>query len=107
MLSRTEIQQRTLGLWLYYCLVTEMERRRAITPEPSQASYEKYLAEQERIAKRVEMTAGQFAEKRFIPKIAPQMKKRNDELLRALGVVVADENTDIEATIKKYAKKKK
>ena len=99
--------QADIFIWLYYCLVTEMERRRTITPEPSQASYEKYLAEQEKIAKRVEMTAGQFAEKRFIPKIAPQIKKRNDELLRALGVVVVDENTDIEATVKKYAKKKK
>ncbi len=57
----------------------------------SQASYEKYFAEQEKIAKRVEMAAGQFAEERFIPKIASQLKKRNDEVLRALGIVVAYE----------------
>ena len=53
------------------------------------------------------MTTEQFAEKRFIPKVAPLIRKRNDEFLKAMNVFVVDEDTDIEATIKKRIKKKK
>lgn len=93
--------------WLYYCLVEEMKRRRKITPEPNQATYEKLISEQEKIAKRVKMTSAQFAEKRFIPKVAPLIQKRNDEFLEAMNVFVVDENTDVEATLKKLMKKNK
>ncbi len=33
--------QADVFIWLYYCLVKEMEQRRKITPEPNQATYEK------------------------------------------------------------------
>ena len=84
-----------------------MERRRQITPESNQEAYEKLISEQEKIAKRVKMTTEQFAEKRFIPKVAPLIQKRNDEFLQAMAVFVLDENADIEATLKKRIKKKK
>ena len=99
--------QGDIFIWLYYCLVTEMERRRKITPEPNQRAYEKFLAEQEKIAKRVKMTTEQFAEKRFVPKVAPLMQKRNNEFLESMNIFVVDEDTDIEATLKKHLKKKK
>ncbi len=67
----------------------------------------KLISEQEKIAKRVKMTAAQFAEKRFIPKVTPLIQKRNDEFLEAMNVFVVDENADIEATLKKLMKKKK
>ncbi len=53
------------------------------------------------------MTAAQFAEKRFIPKVAPLIIKRNDEFLETMGVFVVDENADVEATLKMLIKKKK
>ena len=84
-----------------------MERRRQITPEPNQSAYEKFLSEQEKIAKRVKMTTEQFAEERFVPKVAPLMQKRNNEFLESMKIFVVDEDTDIEATLKKYIKKKK
>lgn len=99
--------QADIFIWLYYCLVVEMERRRQITPEPNQANYERLIAEQEKIAKRVKMTTAQFAEKRFVPKVAPIIQKRNDEFLEAIDVFVVDEDTDIETTLKKLIKKKK
>ena len=98
--------QADIFIWLYYCLVVEMERRRQITPEPNQATYEKLLSRQKKIAKRVKMTTEKFAEKRFIPKVAPLIQRRNDEFLEAMDVFVMDENTDIEATLKKRIKKK-
>ena len=99
--------QADIFIWLYYCLVVEMERRRKITPEPNQSAYEKFLSEQEKIAKRVKMTTEQFAEKRFIPKIAPLMQKRNNDFLESMNIFVVDEDTDIETTLKKHIKKKK
>ena len=84
-----------------------MERRKKITPEPNQSAYAKLISEQEKIAKRVKMTTEKFAEKRFIPKVAPLIQKRNDEFLEAMDVFVVDEDADIEATLKKRIKKKK
>ena len=49
--------QADIFIWLYDRLVTEMERRRKITPEPNQATYERLIAEQEKTAKRVRMTS--------------------------------------------------
>lgn len=94
-------------IWLYYCLVKEMERRKKLFPEPSQASYEKFLDEQEKIAKNVKMTSDEFVKERFIPKIAPEIIKRNDDFLRANNVYVFDENTDIEAELIKIFGKPK
>lgn len=99
--------QADIFIWLYYCLVAEMERRRQITPEPNQCAYEKLISEQEKIAKRVKLTTEKFTEKRFIPEVAPLIRKRNDEFLEAIDVFVVDEDTDIEATIKKLIKRKK
>lgn len=98
-------EQADVFIWLYCQLVTEMERRRKLTPEPTQATYEKLLDEQEKIAKRVKMTSEQFMEKRFIPKVAPMLKKRTDDFLRANNVYVFDEDADIEAELKKLFKK--
>ncbi len=53
------------------------------------------------------MTVAQFAKKRFIPKVAPRIIKRNDEFLETMGVFVVDENADVEATLKMLIKKKK
>lgn len=88
-------------IWLYYCLVTEMERRKKITPEPNQAIYEQLIDEQEKTAKRVKMTSEQFMEERFIPKVAPLLKKRTDDFLQANNIYVFDEDADIEAELKK------
>lgn len=98
-------EQADVFIWLYYCLVTEMERRRKITPEPNQTVYERLIAEQEKTAKRVNMTSEQFMEERFIPKVAPILKKRNDDFMEANNVYVFDEDADIEAELKKLFKK--
>ena len=94
-------EQADIFIWLYYCLVTEMERRKKITPEPNQTVYEQLIDVQEKTAKRVKMTSGQFMEERFIPKVAPLLKKRTDEFLQANNVYVFDEDADVEAELKK------
>lgn len=98
-------EQADVFIWLYYCLVTEKERRKQITPEPNQAVYERLIDEQEKTAKRVKMTSEQFMEKRFIPKVAPILKKRNEDFMRANDIYVFDEDADIEAELKKLFKK--
>lgn len=98
-------EQADVFIWLYYCLVTEMERRRKLTPEPTQATYEKLLDEQEKIAKRVKMTSEQFMEKWFIPKVAPMLKKRTEDFMQTNNVYVFDEAADIEAELKKLSNK--
>lgn len=98
-------EQADIFIWLYYQLVTEMERRRKLTPEPNQEVYERLIAEQEKIAKRVKMTSEQFMEERFIPKVSPMLKKRTDDFLQANNVYVFDEDADIEAELKKLFKK--
>ncbi len=82
-----------------------MERRRKITPEPNQAVYERLIDEQEKTAKRVKLTSEQFIEERFIPKVAPMLKKRNEEFMAANNVYVFDEDADIEVELKKLFKK--
>lgn len=89
-------EQADVFISLYYCLVKEMERRKKITPEPNQAVYERLIAEQEKTAKRVKMTSEQFMEERFIPKVAPILKKRNKNFMAANNVYIFDENADIE-----------
>ena len=98
-------EQADMFIWLYYCLVTEIERRKKITPEPNQAVYERLIAEQEKTAKRVKMTSEQFIEERFIPKVAPILKKRTGDFMTANNVYVFDEDADIEAELKKLFKK--
>ncbi len=98
-------EQAELFIWLYYCLVTEMERRKKITPEPNQAVYERLIDEQEKTAKRVKMTSEEFIEERFIPKVAPILKKRNEDFMEANNVYVFDDDADIEAELKKLFKK--
>ncbi len=94
-------EQADVFIWLYYRLITEMERRKKITPEPNQAVYERLIAEQEKIAKRVKMTSEKFMEERFIPKVALLLKKRTDDFLQANNVYVFDGDADIEAELKK------
>ncbi len=98
-------EQAELFIWLYYCLVTEIERRKKITPEPNQAVYERLIDEQEKTAKRVKMTSEEFIEERFIPKVAPILKKRNEDFMEANNVYVFDDDADIEAELKKLFKK--
>lgn len=98
-------EQADTFIWLYYKLVTEMERRRTMTSEPNQEVYERLIAEQEKIAKRVKMTREQFMEERFIPQVAPMLKKRTDDFLQANNTYVYDENSDMEAELKKLFKK--
>ena len=100
-------EQADVFIWLYYRLVMEMERRKIITPEPNQAAYEKLLETREKIAKRVNMPGDRFMEERFIPKVAPMLKKSLDDALADNNVYVFDENADIEAEIKKLMKKRK
>lgn len=73
-------EQADVFIWLYYHLVTEMERRKKITPEPYQEVYKRLIAEQEKTAKRVKMTSEQFMEERFIPKVAPILKRETRTL---------------------------
>lgn len=98
-------EQAYVFIWLYYHIVTEMERRRKITPEPNQAVYERLIDEQEKTAKRVKMTSDQFMEERFIPKVAPILNKRNADFMAANNVYVFNEDADIEAELKKLFKK--
>lgn len=98
-------EQEDVFIWLYYCFVTEMERRRNITPEPNQAVYERLIAEQEKTAKRVKMTSEQFMEERFVTKVAPILKKRNEEFMSANNIYIFDENADIKTELKKLFKK--
>ena len=98
-------EQTDVFIWLYYCLVTEMERRRKLTPEPNQAVYERLIAEQEKTAKRVKMTSEEFMAERFIPKVAPILKKRNEDFMAANNIYVFDEDADIETELKKLFKK--
>ena len=94
-------EQADVFIWLYYRLVTEMERRKKITSDPNQAVYERLIDEQEKRAKRVEMTSEQFMEERFVPYVAPILKKRTDDFLQANNVYIFDEDADIEAELKK------
>ncbi len=98
-------EQADVFIWLYYHLVTEMERRKKITPEPNQEVYERLLVEQEKTAKRVKMTSEQFMEERFISKVSPILKKRNEVFMEANNVYFFDEDADIEAELKKLFKK--
>lgn len=98
-------EQADVFIWLYYCLVTEMERRRKITPEPNQTVYERLIAEQEKTAKRVNMTSEQFMEERFIPKVATILEKRNENFMAANNVYIFNDGTDIEVELKKLFKK--
>ena len=98
-------EQADVFIWIYYCLVTEIERRKKITPEPNQAVYDRLIAEQEKTAKRVKMTSEQFMEERFIPKVVSILKKRNADFMEDNNVYVFDEDADIEAELKKLFKK--
>lgn len=94
-------EQADVFIWLYYCLVTEMERRKKITPDPNQAVYERLIDEQKKRAKRVKMTSEQFMEERFVPYVTPILKKRTDDFIRANNVFIFDDDVDIEAELKK------
>lgn len=50
---------------------------------------------------KTKMISEQFMEERFIPKVAPLLKKRTDDFLQANNVYAFDENADIEAELKK------
>ena len=63
--------------------------------------FEHLIDEQEKTAKRVNMTSEQFIEERFIPKVASLLKKRTEDFLQANNIYVFDENADIEAELKK------
>lgn len=98
-------EQADVFIWLYYRLVTEMEWRKKITPDPNQAVYERLIDEQEKTVKRVKMTSEEFMTERFIPKVAPIIKKRTDDFMTANNVYIFDEDADIEAELKKLFKK--
>ncbi len=98
-------EQADVFIWLYYRLVTEMEWRKKITPDPNQAVYERLIDEQEKTVKRVKMTSEEFMTERFIPKVAPIIKKRTDDFMTTNNVYIFDEDADIEAELKKLFKK--
>ena len=80
--------------WLYLALCEETERRKKTFPQrPAGTNFEKIFQKAEEICKRLEMTAEEFVNERFIPKEAEKRGKRYKDYRRKYqNIVVADEN---------------
>ena len=80
--------------WLYLALCEEVENRKKTFPQkPAGTNFEKIFQKAEEICKRLEMTAEEFINERFIPKEAEKRGKRYKDYRRKYqNIVVADEN---------------
>ena len=80
--------------WLYLALCEEVESRKKTFPQkPAGTNFEKIFQKAEEICKRLEMTAEEFVNERFIPKEAEKRGKRYKDYRRKYqNIVVADEN---------------
>ena len=80
--------------WLYLALNEEVEERRKRMPEkPNPKNYERIITEAEKACKRLNMTAEEFIEKRFLPQQKARLEKRYRDFRRKYkNIVVIDEN---------------
>ena len=64
--------------WLYLALCEEVESRKKTFPQkPAGTNFEKIFQKAEEICKRLEMTAEEFVNERFIPKEAEKRRREN------------------------------
>ena len=79
--------------WLYLALCEEVEHRKKTFPQkPTGTNFEKIFQKAEEICKRLDMTAEEFINERFIPKEAEKRGKRYKDYRRKYqNIVVADE----------------
>lgn len=80
--------------WLYLALNEEVEeRRKRMQEKPKPKNYERIITEAEKACKRLNMTAEEFIEKRFLPQQKARLEKRYRDFRRKYkNIVVIDEN---------------
>ena len=79
--------------WLYLALCEEVESRKKTFPQkPAGTNFEKIFQKAEEISKRLNMTARDFADTRFMPMLEEKKEKRYKDYRRKYqNIVVADE----------------
>ncbi len=80
--------------WVYLALCEEVEyRKKTLKEKPKPTNFEKLYAEAEKICKRLDMTAEEFIQKRFLPKQKERLEKRYKDFRRKYqNIVVVDED---------------
>ena len=80
--------------WVYLALCAEVEyRKKTLKEKPNPTNFEKLYAEAEKIGKRLDMTAEEFIQKRFLPKQKERLEKRYKDFRRKYqNIVVVDED---------------
>jgi len=80
--------------WVYLALCEEVEyRKKTLKEKPKFTNFEKLYAEAEKICKRLDMTAEEFIQKRFLPKQRERLEKRYKDFRRKYqNIVVVDED---------------
>lgn len=80
--------------WVYLALCEEVEyRKKTLKEKPKPTNFEKLYAEAEKICKRLDMTAEEFIQKRFLPKQRERLGKRYKDFRRKYqNVVVVGED---------------
>lgn len=81
--------------WLYLALCEEVEhRKKTMKNKPKPTNFEKIFTEAEKACKRLEMTADEFIEKRFLPQQKERLEKRYTDFRRKYKNVVVVEEDD-------------
>lgn len=80
--------------WVYLALCEEVEyRTKMLKEKPKPTNFEKLYVEAEKICKRLDMTAEEFIQKRFLPKQKERLEKRYKDFRRKYqNIVVVDED---------------
>lgn len=80
--------------WVYLALCEEVEyRKKMLKEKPKPTNFEKLYLESEKICKRLDMTAEDFIQKRFLPKQRERLEKRYKDFRRKYqNIVVVDED---------------
>ncbi len=80
--------------WVYLALCEEVEyRKKTLKEKPKPTNFEKLYAEAEKICKRLDMTAEEFIQKRFLPKQRERLEKRYKDFRRKYqNIVIVDED---------------
>ena len=80
--------------WVYLALCEEVEyRKKMLKEKPKPTNLEKLFLEAEKICKRLDMTAEDFIQKRFLPKQRERLEKRYKDFRRKYqNIVVVDED---------------
>lgn len=81
--------------WLYLALCEEVEYRKiTLKDKPRPINFEKLYAETEKACERLEMTAEEFIEKRFLPQQKERLEKRYTDFRRKYANIVVIEEDD-------------